>query len=301
MTEMATATATQPKALHRASAWLHRRPKLRLGMLLGPPMAWMLVVYLGALTLLFLTGFWSQNVLTAEVQRTWGLENYQEILSSAAYRTIALRTLGIAFAVMITDIILALPVAYFAARVARPTTRVLLLLSITLPLWSSYLVRVYAWRVILSGTGLLNWTLGKLQLGALDIEYSNWSVWIVFSYLWLPFVALPIYTALERVPTSYIEASADLGARWWLTFRRVLLPIAFPGIVAGAMFAFALTLGDYIVPILAGNTLFIGNVIYQSVGVANNVPFAAAYAVVPAVIMGVYLIGARKLGAFEAL
>jgi putative spermidine/putrescine transport system permease protein len=297
---MATAAA-RPGWRRRVSAFLYRHPRVRLGVVLGPPMGWMLVVYLGALLLLFVTAFWTQNVLTSEVQRSWNLENFKTILTNAAYRTIALRTVGLSLAAALTDIVLALPIAYYAARIARPTTRLVLLLSITLPLWSSYLARVYAWRIILSGTGLVNWSLDAVGVGAIDVAFSNWSVWIVFTYLWLPFVTLPIYASLERIPNSLIEASADLGARWWLTFRRVILPIALPGIVAGSLFAFALTLGDYIVPSLVGNTLFIGNVIYQSVGVANNIPFAAAYALVPAGIMAIYLLGARRLGAFEAL
>jgi putative spermidine/putrescine transport system permease protein len=261
----------------------------------------MLVVYLGALVLLLLAAFWRLDPLTALVQKDWGLQNFRTLIEDPVYRTIALRTLGLAFAVTLIDVVLAFPIAYFAARIARPRTRTLLLLSVVLPLWASYLVRVYAWRVILAGNGLMNWTLEKLHLGSIDIGFSNWAILIVFSYLWLPFVVLPIYTALERIPGSYLEASADLGAKWWTTFRRVIFPIVLPGIVAGSIFSFSLTLGDYIVPQLVGNTYFIGNVIEQSVGVANNVPFGAAFAIVPVIIMAIYLTLARKLGAFEAL
>jgi putative spermidine/putrescine transport system permease protein len=264
-------------------------------------MGWMLVVYLGALLLLFMTAFWTQDVLTSDIKREWNLDNFMTLWDVGVYRTVALRTLGIAAAVALMDVILALPLAYYAARIATPRMKTLMLLLIVLPLWSSYLVRVYAWRTILSGNGILNWVLEKLQFGSLELSYSNWSVWITFCYLWLPFVVLPIYAALERISPTLLEASSDLGAGWWLTFRRVILPMAFPGIVAGSIFAFSLTLGDYIAPSLVGNTQFIGNVIYQSVGVANNIPFAAAYALVPVAIMAIYLFGARKLKAFEAL
>jgi len=295
--------ATERKAgtRRRVSAFLHRHRGLRLGLVLGPPMGWMLVVYLGALALLFLSAFWRQDPLTGLIKRTWNIDNFRTLWHISVYRTIALRTIGIAAAVTVTDIILAIPIAYYAARIASPRAKTALLLGIVMPLWSSYLVRVYAWRVILAGNGLLDWTTSRLHIGTFNFGFSNWSVWIVFCYLWLPYVILPIYAALERVPSSLIEASGDLGAKWRTTLRHVILPLAMPGIVAGSIFAFALTLGDYIVPSLAGNTQFLGNVVYQSVGVANNVPFAAAYALVPVVIMALYLLGARRLKAFEAL
>jgi putative spermidine/putrescine transport system permease protein len=286
---------------HRVGSLLYRFPAVRLALVLGPVVLWMLVVYLGSLALLFVTSFWRQDSITGAIVQDWGLKNYQFLLDVGVYRTIAFRTLYIALAVTLTDILLALPIAYFAARIAGPRVRTLLLISMVLPLWSSYLVRVYAWRTILSGDGVLNWALHQLQLASVSLGFSRWSLWIVFSYLWLPYVTLPIYAALERIPNSLIEASTDLGARWFTTFRRVILPIAMPGIVAGSIFAFSLTIGDYIAPSLVGNTEFIGNVIYQSVGIANNIPFAAAYAVVPALIMAAYLVIARQLKAFEAL
>jgi putative spermidine/putrescine transport system permease protein len=287
--------------LGRISAFFHRHKGAKLALLLGPPLGWMLVVYLGALSLLFLSAFWSQNPLTAEIERVWTLNNFKDLVGNDVYRTIALRTVGVAAAVTIADLILAFPLAYYAQRIARPRVRTLLLLSVVLPLWSSYLVRVYAWRVILSGNGILNWTLAKLHLGQLEIGYSTWAIWLTFTYLWLPFVVLPIYASLERVSGSFFEASADLGATWLTTLRRVVIPMAMPGIVAGSIFSFSLTLGDYIAPQLVGNTQFIGNVVYQSVGIANDIPFAAAFALVPVAIMGLYLWGARRLGAFEAL
>jgi putative spermidine/putrescine transport system permease protein len=254
-----------------------------------------------ALAFLFLTAFWRQDPETAAIVQAWGFQNFQALWAEDVYRSIALRTAGMALAVTVTDIVLAIPIAYYAARIASPRVRTFLLLSMVLPLWSSYLVRVYAWRVILSSDGLLNWSLHKVHLGSLNLGFSNWSLWIVFCYLWLPYVLLPIFAALQRIPNSLIEASTDLGARWFTTLRRVILPVALPGIVAGSIFAFSLTLGDYIAPNLVGNTEFIGNVIYQSVGVANNIPFAAAYATVPAVIVAIYLLIARQLKAFEAL
>jgi putative spermidine/putrescine transport system permease protein len=286
---------------HRIGGVLYRVPASRLALLLGPVLLWMVLIYLGSLALLFLTSFWRQDSVTGAIVQNWGLTNYQFLFQVDVYRTIALRTVGIAIAVTVTDVVLAVPIAYYAARIASPRMRIFLLLSMVLPLWSSYLVRVYAWRTILSGDGVLNWTLQQIHLGSVNLGFSRWSLWIVFSYLWLPYVTLPVYAALERIPNSLIEASTDLGARWSTTFRRVIIPIALPGIVAGSIFAFSLTLGDYIAPDLVGNTEFIGNVIYQSVGIANNIPFAAAYAVVPALVMALYLLIARQLKAFEAL
>ena len=286
---------------HRVGALLQRFPGARLALLLGPVLIWMVIIYLGSLALLFVTSFWRQDNVTGAIVQDWGLTNYQFLVQTPVYRTIAIRTVGIALAVTVTDIVLAIPIAYYAARIASPRVRTFLLLSMVLPLWSSYLVRVYAWRTILSGDGVLNWTLHQIHLGSVNLGFSRWSLWIVFSYLWLPYVTLPVYAALERIPNSFIEASTDLGARWFTTCRRVILPIAIPGLVAGSIFAFSLTLGDYVAPSLVGDTEFIGNVIYQSVGIANDIPFAAAYAVVPALVMGVYLLIARQLKAFEAL
>jgi putative spermidine/putrescine transport system permease protein len=285
----------------RLSAGLYRRPRAKLALLLGPPTAWMLVVYLGALLLLFLSAFWRVNAFTSAIERRWGLQNFRTLFGDPVYRTIALRTMGIAAAVTLADIALVFPLAYYAARIASSREKAVLLVAVVLPLWSSYLIRVFAWKLILQGNGFLNWVFQRLGTGGLNIGSSYWGIWLVFTYLWLPFVALPIYTALERIPTSYLEASSDLGARGFTTFRRVIWPLAFPGAVAGSIFAFSLTLGDYITPSLIGKTIFIGNVVYGDVGVANNVPFAAAYALVPVAIMAAYLYLARRLGAFEAL
>ena len=194
---------------------------------------------------------------------------------------------------------LAFPIAFYMAKVASPRTCNLLVVAILLPLWASYLVKVYAWRIILQEEGLLNWTLAPLGLSGPG--FGNVATWLVFSYLWLPFMILPVYAGLERIPSSLLEASADLGARGWWTFRRVVFPLALPALAAGSIFTFALTLGDYIAPQLVSSTQFIGNVVFINVGVANNLPFAAAFATVPVVVMVVYLLLVRRLGAFESL
>jgi putative spermidine/putrescine transport system permease protein len=290
-------------ARRRASAALFRRGWLRLTLLLSAPAAWFVLIYLAALAILFVSAFWRVDAFTGEVVQDWSLDNFRTIVESETYRTIALRTIGIAAAVTITDALLALPFAYFAARLAPRRLQTILFVIVLVPLWTSYLVRVYAWRLILSQDGILNWTLGQVGLGPVDIAYSNWAMWIVFSYLWLPFMILPIWVAFERVPASLLEASADLGARGWTTFRRVLLPMVLPGVVAGSIFTFSLTLGDFITPTLVGGagSDFIGNVVYRSVGIASDVPFAAALATIPLLVMAIYLLIARRLGAFEAL
>jgi putative spermidine/putrescine transport system permease protein len=260
----------------------------------------MLVIYIAALVLLFITSFWQLNPLSQFVEQKFTLDNYEKLFTDPSFRTVALRTLGMSVAVTITDIVLAFPIAYYAARVAKPRIRNAILVAVVLPLWTSYLVRVFAWRVILEGSGPAQWLLDHIGLGGISLTYSNWAVWLAFTYLWLPFVILPIFAALERIPPSYLEASGDLGAKFGTTFRRVVWPLALPGIVAGSIFSFSLTLGDYIAPELIGNTKFIGNVVSEKVGV-GDLPFAAAYCMVPVAIMAVYLFLARRLGAFEAL
>jgi putative spermidine/putrescine transport system permease protein len=281
--------------------WRHRWAKALL--LLVPPLLAFGLVYLAALAALFVSSFWSVDPFTTEITHIWNVDNYRTLWESTAYRTIALRTIGIAAAVTLTDALLAFPFGYFMARIASGRSRTFLFVAVLLPLWSSYLIRVYIWRLILNENGVLNWALGGLGLPHVHLAYSNWAVWIVFSYVWLPFMILPVFGALERIPHSYIEASRDLGASGWSTFRRVVLPLALPGVVAGSIFTFSLTLGDYVTPLLAGGagSQFIGNVVYESVGISNNVPFAAAFAAVPLVVMAIYLTIARRLGAFEAL
>jgi putative spermidine/putrescine transport system permease protein len=295
--------AESSSARTRASAALFRRPWLRAGLLLSGPLSWFVLIYLAALVVLFVSAFWSVESFTGNLVHTWTLDNFKTLFDVPAYRTIALRTIGIAAAVTLTDAVLAVPFAFYAARIAPRRLQSVLFVAVLIPLWSSYLVRVYVWRLILAKQGVLNWTLGQVGLGSLNIGYSNWAMWIVFSYIWLPFMILPVWSAIERVPDSYIEASADLGARGWRTFRSVLFPLILPGIAAGSIFTFSLTLGDYITPTLVGGagSDFIGNVVYQNVGVASNVPFAAAFATVPLLVMGIYLLIARRMGAFEAL
>ncbi len=287
----------------RASAALFRRPWLRATMLLSAPAAWFVLIYLASLVVLFLSSLWSVDSFTGKLVHNWTFENFKTLFSDPTYRTIALRTIGIAAAVTVTDAVLAFPFAFFAARFAPRRLQAALFVAVLIPLWTSYLVRVYAWRLILARDGVLNWALDHVGLGSVNVAYSNTAMWIVFSYIWLPFMILPVWAAIERVPDSYLEASADLGARGWHTFRRVLWPQVLPGILAGSIFTFSLTLGDFITPTLVGGagSDFIGNVVYRSVGVASNVPFAAAFAVVPVVVMGLYLLVARRLGAFEAL
>lgn len=287
-------------AVRRLSAALNRHRGLRVLLTLGPPLVWMLVVYLGSLALLLASSFWRLDVFTSEIVKDWGFTNFQTLWEGEAYRSIVLRTVGVAAAVTVTDILLAFPLAYYAARLATPRIRNALLIAVVLPLWANYLVRIFAWRIILTPNGFLNWLSGFVGL-SIQIGRSTWAIWLTSVYLWLPFTLLPIYAALERVPSSFLEASSDLGARGWFTFRRVLLPLILPGIVAGSIFSFSLTLGDYIAPELVGKTQFIGNVIYDNVGVAGNRPLAAAFALVPIAIMAVYLAIAKRLGAFEAL
>jgi putative spermidine/putrescine transport system permease protein len=287
----------------RVSAALFRRPWLRAGLLLSGPGAWMVLIYLAALFLLFLSALWSVDSFSGKIVHSWTLSNFETLIKVPVYRTVALRTIGIAAAVTLTDIVLAVPFAFFAARIAPRRLQRALFVAVLIPLWTSYLVRVFAWRLILSKDGIVNWFLGNLGFGSLNIGYSNWAMWIVFSYIWLPFMILPVWSSIERVPDSFIEASADLGARTWRTFKTVLFPLILPGIAAGSIFTFALTLGDYITPTLVGGagSDLIGNVVYQNVGIANNVPFAAAFATVPLIVMGIYLVVARRMGAFEAL
>jgi putative spermidine/putrescine transport system permease protein len=287
----------------RVSAALWRRPWARATLLLTPALAWFVLIYLAALVVLLITAFWRINAFTTNIERVWNLGNFTLIFENSAYRDIVLRTVGMAAGVTVVDAIIAFPFAYYMARVAGRRTRTVLFVAILLPLWASYLAKVYAWLLIFTHDGLLNWTLGKVGIGPVNLIYTNWAVFIVFCYVWLPFMIIPVYAALERIPPSQIEASQDLGARTWRTLRLVILPLVLPGLVAGSIFTFSLTLGDFITPILIGGvgSNFMGNVIEQSVGIANNVPFAAAMALIPVAIMAAYLLGARALGAFRAL
>jgi putative spermidine/putrescine transport system permease protein len=287
----------------RVGAALWRRPWARATLLLTPPLAWFLLIYVAALVALLITAFWQINPFTTNIERIWNLGNFTTIFESQAYRGIIARTVGIAAGVTVVDMIIAFPFAYFMARIATRRTRTVLYVAMLMPLWASYLAKVYAWQLIFTHDGVLNWALGKLGIGQLNLIYTNWAVFVVFCYIWLPYMVIPIYAAMERIPPSQIEASQDLGGRTWRTTRSVILPLVLPGIVAGSIFTFSLTLGDYITPTLIGgtNSTFMGTIIYSNIGIANNVPFAAAMALVPVAIMACYLLAARALGAFREL
>jgi putative spermidine/putrescine transport system permease protein len=248
---------------------------------------------------LFVAAFWQLDTFSGKVVHTYGLQNFETLIQQSVYRSIVLRTVLIAAAVTVTDALLAFPIAFYMAKVASHRVRALLVIAVVMPLWSSYLVKVYAWRIILAEDGILNWALSPFGLSGPG--FGNVATWLVFSYPWMPYMILPIYAGLERIPNSLLDASGDLGGGAGLTFRRVVLPLALPAVVAGSIFTFSLTLGDYITPQIVSSTQFIGNVVYANVGVANNLPLAAAFATVPVMIMILYLLVARRLGAFESL
>ena len=295
----ATATAMPPTSpVRRLAAALYRRPRVQIAGLLAAPLGWLVIAYLGSLALFLISSFWSIDTFSGNLDTTLTLANYQKIATSEIYRTIALRTVIMASAVTLTCIVLAFPIAFYMARLASPRMRGLLTVSVLLPLWSGYLVKVYAWRLMLSQNGVINSVLAPFGLEGPG--YSIEAVWLVESYLWLPYMIIPIYAGLERIPSSMFEASADLGGRAGITFRRIVLPLVLPAVIAGAIFTFSLTLGDYITPTLVSNTKFIGNQVYDLNG-AGNQPLAAAYTMVPVTIMLVFLLVSRRLGAFEAL
>jgi putative spermidine/putrescine transport system permease protein len=282
----------------RLADLFHGRSRLQVGALLSGPLAWLVILYLGSLAVLLIAAFWSVDALSGELIKGFTFDNYKELWNTDVYRTVAFRTIGIASAVTVTDALLAFPIAFYMAKLASPKAKGLLIVAVLMPLWSFYLVKVYAWQTMLGANGLINWALDPL--GVNGPGFGATAVWIVESYLWLPYMILPIYAGLERIPDSLLSASEDLGAKPQLTFRRVILPLAFPAIVAGSIFTFSLTLGDYITPSLVSpDTQFIGNVVFTSH--TNNLPLASAFATVPIVVMVVYLLIARRLGAFEHL
>jgi putative spermidine/putrescine transport system permease protein len=290
-------TPTRVSLGRRFARFFHGRPRLTVSSLLAGPVAWLVIGYLGSLAVLLAAAFWNVNSLTGEVSQAFSLDNFKTLIDQSVYRTVAARTVEIAALVTVTDAILAFPVAFYMAKVARRRGKAVLVVAVLMPLWSSYLVKVYAWRTILSSGGVLNWALHPL--GISGPGYGNTAVWLVMSYLWLPYMILPIFAGLERIPDSLLAASEDLGAGPFTTFRRVILPLALPSVVAGSIFTFSLTLGDYITPQLVSNNQFIGNVVYSNI--SNNLPLASAFATVPVVIMVVYLLIARRMGAFEHL
>jgi putative spermidine/putrescine transport system permease protein len=296
---VATEAIERGPAGRRLAGLLWRHPRAQLSLLLAGPVGWLVIAYLGSLAILFVAAFWRLDTFTGQVVQEYGLDNFRTLVENDVYRSIALRTVLIAAAVTVTDAVLAFPIAFYMAKLARPRVRALLVIAVLMPLWSSYLVKVYAWRIILAEDGILNWALDPFGLHGPG--FGNVATWLVFSYLWLPYMILPVYAGLERIPDSLLDASSDLGGGAWLTFRRVILPLALPAVVAGSIFTFSLTLGDYITPQIVSSTQFIGNVVYTNVGVANNLPLAAAFATVPVAVMVLYLLAARRLGAFESL
>ncbi|WP_417813258.1 ABC transporter permease [Thalassospira alkalitolerans] len=298
----------------RLSDSFWRNPKLLLILLLTPPVLWLGIIYLGSLFALLAQSFFSIDEFSGLVKYELTLKTYGELFRPANL-DIIIRTASMAACVTLAAAIVAFPIGYFAARYARGKWKALFYIGVMLPLWSSYLVKVYAWKLILAKEGILTWIFAKLHLtwlldawlaipviGGYSLSVSYTGTFLVFLYVWLPFMVLPVQAALERVPASYIEASGDLGAKPSQTFHHILFPLALPGIVAGSIFTFSLTLGDYIIPQIIGSSrLFIGQAVYAQQGTAGNIPLAAAFTVVPIVIMGIYLWGAKRMGAFDAL
>jgi putative spermidine/putrescine transport system permease protein len=298
--EAADAVTSAPKRSvgRRLADLFHGRPRLQVGALLSAPVAWLVIGYIGSLAVLLAAGFWTVEALSGEVSQTFSLDNFNTLLDDSVYRVVAQRTVLVAAAVTVTDALLAFPIAFYMAKVASRRQKAVLLVAVLMPLWSFYLVKAYAWRIILSDGGVLNWALDPLGISGPGLE-GTLPAYLTFTYLWLPFMIIPIYAGLERIPDSLLSASEDLGASPATTFRRVILPLSFPAVVAGSIFTFSLTLGDYITPQLVTSTQFIGNVIQSNI--TNNLPLASAYAAVPITVMVVYLLIARRLGAFEHL
>jgi putative spermidine/putrescine transport system permease protein len=306
--------APEASIIQRISNFLYLKPRFFLALLLAPPVLWLGVVYLGSLFTLLLQSFFYLDDFTGQVVRRISLVTYSNLLSSSN-QDIILRTAGMAAMVTLAAIFLAFPLAYYMAMYARPRTKALLYLAVMLPLWSSYLVRVYAWKLILAKEGIISWFLTQVHLdwalngllslpgiGGPSLSISPIGLFLVFTYVWLPFMILPIQTSLERVPVSLLEASGDMGATPAQTFRHITLPLAVPGVVAGSIFTFSLTLGDFIIPTVLGNSrFFIGQAVYSHQGTSGNIPMAAALTTVPIMIMAVYLVLAKRTGAFEAL
>jgi putative spermidine/putrescine transport system permease protein len=298
---MSSAEGARPASFaRRVSGTLYRRPGLRLGGLATLPLAYLVVVYLGALFLLLLSAFWTTDEFTGNLVKSFTWSNFHDVATTSVYRTVLFRSVGVAAAVTVICTVVAFPMAFFMAKVAPPGLRRALVVAVLTPLWASYLVKAFAWRSMFSGDGVLDWALRPIGLSSPGFGLP--ATIVVLSYLWLPFMILPIYAGLERVPESMLEASADLGAKAGRTFRSVVLPLTFPAIVAGSIFTFSLSLGDYItVQIVGGKTQLIGNLIQTNVGTAGNLPLAAALAALPIAIMIIYLLLVRRTGALDNL
>ncbi|MEU2336622.1 ABC transporter permease [Streptomyces sp. NPDC013172] len=284
--------------LTRTAGALHRRPRLRLALLLTAPLLWLAVLYLGSLAVLFVSAFWTTDSFTSQVVKVWSADNFHELVTTPVFRQVVLRSVGVALAVTALCAVIAFPVAFYTARVARPSRRPLLVVAVLTPLWASYLVKVYAWRLILSEGGLADWLLRPFGLSGPGFGLP--ATVVTLTYLWLPYMILPIHTALEQVPDNLLDASADLGARAGRTFRSVVLPMVLPSVAAGSVFTFSLSLGDYItVGIVGGKTQLIGNLVYADIEL--NLPMAAALATVPVVVIVLYLLAMRRTGALSSL
>ncbi|MEU6351488.1 ABC transporter permease [Streptomyces sp. NPDC047072] len=284
--------------LTRTAGALHRRPRLRLTLLLAAPLLWLAVLYLGSLVVLFVSAFWTTNSFTSEVVKVWSTDNFRELFTTPVFRQVIVRSVGVALAVTVLCAVIAFPVAFYTARVASPRWRPLLVVAILTPLWASYLVKVYAWRLILSEGGLADRMLKPFGLGGPGFGLT--ATVLTLTYLWLPYMILPIHTALEQLPTGLLDASADLGARAGRTFRSVVLPMVLPSVAAGSIFTFSLSLGDYItVQIVGGKTQLIGNLVYSNIEL--NLPMAAALGTVPVVVIVLYLLAMRRTGALSSL
>nr|WP_263254166.1 ABC transporter permease [Saccharopolyspora rosea] len=282
------------------SGFTHGRPRLRLAALLSAPLTWFGVAYLAALAALFVSAFWTIDDFTGQIVRVWNVDNFRTLFTEGVYRTITLRTFGVALAVTAIDALIAFPMAYYMARHASVRAQRALVIATLMPLWASYLVKAYSWRTMLADNGVVDWVLRPLGLHTPG--YGVTATVMTLSYLWLPYMILPVHAGLEQIPQSLVEASADLGARGWRTFRSVIFPAVVPSLIAGSIFTFSLSLGDYIaVQIVGGTSQMLGNVVYTNVGAANNLPFAATVATVPVVIILLYLFAVRRTGALDNL
>ena len=283
--------------LKSISTWLHKRPRVRLAALLAAPLFWLVIAYLGSLATLLVTAFFTTDSFTGDIIRRINLENFQELLTNPSYRNVVLRTLGIAIAVTVICTFLAIPMAFYMAKIASKRTQKVLVALVLTPLWASYLVKIYAWRSMLEPkSGVIDWLLGPI--GIHSPGFGIVGIIIGLSYLWLPYMILPVYAGFERLPQSLLDASGDLGAHNSYTTRRIILPLIFPSIVAGSMFTFSLSLGDYITAqIIGGKLQMLGNVVYQNYSL--NLPFAATMSMVPIAIMGIYLWSVRRTGALN--